>query len=185
MLEFSLPIPPSVNMYLSKSVVYYGGKPTVQVFKTAKARTYESYAIKSIQRAINEQKWVTPDKLQYVVVELVYYLERKRKDVDNTFKILFDCCTLSKVVEDDDSIIPIVKDIFIDKENPRVEVKIYVSDKIGVFKDRETYDYFIENNCIWCKRRDKNCSLLKKSLENRIIPEIDINTLECKKRPIK
>lgn len=185
MLEFTLPIPPSVNLYLSKSVVYYGNKPTVQVYKTAKARAYENYAIKTIQRAIQEQNWIMPDKLQYVNVELVYYMERKRKDIDNTFKILFDCCKLAGVVIDDDSTIPIVKDIFIDKNNPRVEVKITVSDKIGVFKDKETYNEFIQNNCVWCKRRERNCSILKKSLENRIIPEVNIDTLECVKRPIK
>ena len=80
---------------------------------------------------------------------------------------------------DDDIILYEVKDIYIDKLNPRVEIKISKSPKKGIFKSEEELDNFLEINCKDCKRYKRNCSILRKALENRIEPQINKDKKIC------
>lgn len=61
--------------------------------------------------------------------------------------------------------------IYYDNKNPRIELKIYPSEFIGIFNNKEEHDKFI-SKCIKCKRYKRNCSILKKALEGRIQEEI-------------
>ena len=87
MLKFTSPIPPSSNEYLGKRVSYAGGKPYVQVYKTKKAMDYERYMVKTLNRSSKEQEWVVPEKNEYVEMELVYYMNKLGRDIDNTYKL--------------------------------------------------------------------------------------------------
>lgn len=180
-LEFSSPMPPSVNDYLGKKVARMGKCSYVQVYETAKAKEYKRYMNKLIQRAIDESGWVQPDKDTYVIVEGTFYMERRRKDIDNHWKCLLDSIVESGVVIDDDIIIPVPMNVYIDSDNPRVEIKIYIAPKIGVFKDYDEHDEFVNNNCMKCSRFNRNCSILKRALENRIQSEIDLTNMTCSK----
>ena len=39
-MEFTTPLPPSVNEYLGKRVIYVQGKPRVQLYETTDARAF-------------------------------------------------------------------------------------------------------------------------------------------------
>ena len=182
MLKFTSPIPPSSNEYLGKRVSYAGGKPYVQVYKTKKAMDYERYMVKTLNRSSKEQEWVVPEKNEYVEMELVYYMNKLGRDIDDTYKLLIDALANAGLIINDDKVIPIPKNIYIDKDNPRIEVILKVSDKQGVFDSKEHLEEFTTKNCVGCNRYDRNCSILKKALENRIQPEIDMNGLICNKR---
>ena len=180
-LEFTSPMPPSVNDYLGKKVARMGKASYVQVYETAKAKEYKRYMNKLIQRAMNESGWNQPGKDVYVIVEGTFFMERRRKDIDNHWKCLLDSIVESGVVLDDDIIIPVPVNVYIDSDNPRIEIKIYVAPKVGVFKNYDEYGKFVDNNCMNCSRFNRNCSILKKALENRIQSEIDLTNLTCSK----
>ena len=179
MLKFTSPLPPSSNKYLGKRVSYSGGKPFVQVYKTNKAMNYERYMVKTLQRESKEQGWITPEKNDYIEMELVYYMNKLGRDIDNTYKLLIDALANAGLIINDDKVIPIPKNIFIDKDNPRIEVTIKISDKKGVFLNNQQADVFISDNCTGCSRYKRNCGILKKAFENRIQPEIDLVELKC------
>jgi hypothetical protein len=66
-----------------------------------------------------------------------------------------------------------------DTKNPRIELKIHLVDYIGIFNNRAQLEEF-ESNCIQCnKYKEGKCSLLIKSKEGRIQPEIQNN--KCSK----
>lgn len=182
MLKFTSPIPPSSNEYLGKRVAYAGGKPYVQVYKTKKAMDYEKYMVKTLQRESKEQGWVVPEKNDYLEMELVYYMNKLGRDIDNTYKLLIDALANAGLIINDDKVIPVPKNIYIDKDNPRIEVILKVSEKQGIFDDKVQAGKFIFNNCIECSRYKKNCSILKKAYENRLQPEIDLQGLICSKK---
>lgn len=182
MLKFTSPIPPSSNEYLGKRVAYAGGKPYVQVYKTKKAMDYEKYMVKTLQRESKEQDWDVPEKNDYLVMELVYYMNKLGRDIDNTYKLLIDALANAGLIINDDKVIPVPKNIYIDKDNPRIEVILKKSEKQGVFDNKEQADKFVTRNCIECNRYKKNCSILKKSYENRLQPEVDLKKLICNKK---
>ena len=182
MFKFTSPIPPSSNEYLGKRVAYAGGKPFVQVYKTKKAMDYEKYMVKTLQRESKQQGWEVPQKNDYIEMELVYYMNKLGRDIDNTYKLLIDALANAGMIINDDKVIPIPKNIYIDKDNPRIEVKLKISDKQGIFDNKDHSDAFISKNCVDCSRYNRNCSILKRAYENRIQQEIDLETLECIKR---
>lgn len=182
MLKFTSPIPPSSNEYLGKRVAFAGGKPYVQVYKTKKAMDYERYMVKTLTRSAKEQGWIIPEKNDYLEMELVYYMNKLGRDIDNTYKLLIDALANAGLIINDDKVIPIPKNIYIDKDNPRIEVKLKVSDKQGIFDNKIQAGKFMFKNCIECKRHNKNCSILKKAFENRLQPEINLKELVCSKK---
>ena len=181
-MKFTSPLPPSTNEYLGKRVAYAGGKPYVQVYKTTKAMAYEKYMVKMLKRIAKEQGWEVPNKEEYVEMHLVYYMNKLGRDIDNTFKMLIDALANAGLIINDDKVIPIPHDIFIDKDNPRIEVRLKVSEKVGIFRDENTYAEFLVHNCFQCKRYERNCSILKKARENRIQKEIDLDLNICNKK---
>lgn len=187
MIKFTLPIAPSVNQYLGYRVIYIGGRAMAQPYETRTAKDYKLYAQKVISRELKQQKWSAPDKGEYVVMDMAFYFDRKRKDCDNAIKVMQDAIVNAGIVIDDDIIMPVVSDILIDKHNPRVEVTIYKSSKKGIFKDDIIYNEFLDRNCKECKKSTykRKCSILTKALDNRIEPEINLKELICnEKNPI-
>lgn len=179
-LKLTVPLPPSVNKYLGKKVGYKNDTPYVVVYETAEAKKYKANILRLTTKAKSEVEWKQTDENTYIICELEIFLARKRQDSDNFFKVLLDSLTNAGIFFDDSMVIPRVKDVFIDSENPRINLTIKVADKIGVFNKNE-YRLFLEKNCFKCKRSTEKCSFLKNSLENRIINEIDLETLVCKK----
>lgn len=180
-VNFTCPLPPSVNSYLGKRVAYnpINKKPFVQVYETSEAKAFKKLMKKTIKREVINNGWIKTGMYDYVVCEVEVYIPQKKRDSDNIFKCLLDGIIESDIIYDDSMIEPRVKNIYIDAENPRVEVTIYKDEKIGVFKNSEHLEEFKTKNCYKCKRLKRNCSLLKKSMENRIIPEIDFRNLKC------
>lgn len=173
-MNFTCPLPPSVNSYLGKRVAYspITKKPFVQVYETAEAKSYKRYMKKVLERACMKSGWSKSGEFTYVICEMDVYLNQKRRDVDNLFKCMLDTLTENDIVYDDSMVIPRVKKVFIDKDNPRLEVTIRESSKVGVFANSKQLGEFEEGNCKRCSRFSKNCSIRKASLENKIKPEI-------------
>lgn len=171
-LEFTAPLPPSVNDYLGKRVIYKFGKPIVQLYETDKAKKYKRLVANTVNRAVAEVGWVNAGEYDYVICEVDVFLSQKRRDADNIFKCLLDGINATECIYDDSMVIPRVCDIQIDKDNPRVVVRMYKSEKLGLFPNEEIYRVFINNYCEKCKRFNKNCSLLRKTKENRVTVEV-------------
>lgn len=183
-LKLTLPLPISVNKYLNYKIVWIGKKPIPQAYKPREVKEYERYATKLIQKQIKEQKWECLTKDNYIDVELTYYLNKKRKDSHNLEKVLFDVLMSAGAYPDDDILLPKTKNIYIDKDNPRVEVTLRISKKQGIFDDIKHLNIFKEQNCNRCKKSSykRACGVFTRALENRICTE-EIDALEnvCKK----
>lgn len=180
-INFKLPIPPSVNKAYGLRVQYMGGRAIPQRYLTHVAKDYKDYVSRTCKRIMKENNinFLVENKNEFVKMEFVFYFDKKRKDADNTFKLLFDGIVQSGMIVDDDIILYEVKDIYIDKLNPRVEIKISKSLKKGIFKSEEQLDVFLDSNCRDCKRYKRNCSILRKALENRIEPQINRDENIC------
>lgn len=186
-LKFDSPLPPSTNSYLGTRVVYiknYGNK--VVFYKTGATKEYEKHMDAVLKRAIKEQNWENDIKKEnYVVCRATVYMNKKHRDIDNLFKCLFDSITRAGVIKDDSYLIPVVDNLFIDSKNPRVEVSLELLDKVGVFENRASMKEFLSENCDKCTKNPNACTMFKKSLENRIIDEIDLENNICLKRKEK
>lgn len=61
-----------------------------------------------------------------VRVEIDCYYKSMRRDLDNAAKAILDCLQHGKVIKNDNKVIELMMRKFIDKENPRAEIKITV-----------------------------------------------------------
>lgn len=175
-INLTLPLPPSVNEYLGYRVVYINGRAISQPFETRVAREYKAYVKNIVHRELKKQSWKCLDKEHYIDVKLVYYLNKKRKDSHNLEKVLFDALMDAGLYPDDDILIPKTENIYIDKYNPRVELELTISKKRGIFDNPEHLNMFKAINCNKCKKSTykRECGIMRKALENRIEPEINI-----------
>ena len=180
-LEVCSPMPPSVNLYLGKRVVGSGKKAYVQVYETAKAKAYKKEFKKILREEAYKQKWTTPEDNKYIIAEMVFYMASKSQDTHNFDKCLIDCFQEEGLIINDSKVLVVPKEVYIDNKNPRIEVKMYVSDKVGIFKNDLFYKSFIITNCNKCTRYDRNCSILNKCLDNKITDEVDRIKLRCTK----
>lgn len=186
-LNLTLDLPPSVNEYLGYKVIYMNSRAIPKPYETKKAKDYKKHVATVVKRELKKQDWKFEGKDKYIDVHIVYYMNKKRKDADNLGKVLFDALMECGVYPDDDILIPKVDDVYIDKYNPRVEVRLTVSDKEGIFKNEVHKSQFIKTNCSQCKKYyyKRQCSVLNKALENRIEPEINLENLICnEKKPM-
>lgn len=184
-IKLTLPVPPSVNQAYGLTTQYVGGRAIPLKYLTPKAKSYKSYVAKTCKRAMKEQKidFLTKEKNEFVEMEICFYLNRKRRDADNTFKLMFDGIVSSGMIPDDDIILYSVKNIYIDREDPRVEVVIKKSEKTGIFENYETFSRFKENNCAKCKKSTykRTCSTIRDALDNILNEDINLERLECEK----
>lgn len=182
-LVFNSPIPPSVNKYLDKSIKRYGrGYKGISFNKSQETLIYENHMRNTYHRLKLNTGWVTPPEDKFFKFKFTYFFHKKGCDPDNTFKLLFDCMVANGIIPNDTNIIIEIQDIFIDSNNPRIEVEMDVIEKMGVFKNEEQYNLFIENNCKKCKRHyyKKPCGSLNKYLNNYITEHLDLRNMVCK-----
>ncbi|MDG0860353.1 RusA family crossover junction endodeoxyribonuclease [Staphylococcus equorum] len=159
-----------------------GRRQFVQSYPSEETKIYQSYFKKYAEEEIIKQKWSVPEKGKAIYIEMVLYLDRKRKDPNNFLKLPIDVLTDAGVWIDDDVVLPLCKNMYIDAINPRIEIKIYPSNSIGIFENEREFENFKENNCNICKKDSTRCSVLKRLTENRIIEESDNkNCLKIKK----
>jgi len=180
-LVLTSPLPPSVNNYLNYRISRRGNKRFVQAYPSEETVSYKSFFVDYVKDQIQEQNWKRPEKGKQVYVKLTFFLDRKRKDVNNLLKVPFDALTEAGVYFDDDIALPIAKRIYIDSNNPRIEIEISESEAIGVFDNQKEFEKFVENNCKLCKKDENKCTILKRLLDNRIIPEVENGVCTKKK----
>lgn len=138
-----------------------------------------------LKKFIKNGEWIETDETTYVECEVDVFLNKKRRDSDNLFKVLLDSINaVDGMIYDDSLIIPKIRNVIIDKDNPRLEVELRLADKIGVFT-KVTNEYFLKHNCSNCSRYIRNCSILKKSYSNKVVKEVDLETLTCSAKKIK
>lgn len=186
-IRFTCQVPPSVNSAYWLKVIYVGGKPVPQKVLTDDARRFKAQTVKAIERAMKglNIKYLSVDKNHYINLEVDMYIPKKRRDADNQFKLLQDAIVESGLVYDDAIMIPKVNNIVIDKYYPRLEVKVSIADKIGIFENKQQLEQFKNNNCEDCKRSKRNCSIMKTMLENKIVEDVKYpikNNSICNKR---
>ena len=57
-------------------------------------------------------------------IHIDVYYPSKRSDLDNSFKVILDCLQEVKAIKNDNLVFSIIGNKFIDKDKPRVEIKI-------------------------------------------------------------
>ena len=180
-LKLTLPLPTSVNHI-------YGRNKFGSTYLKKEGKDYKKINGEYIKKEVEKQDW---DKLldgKYCYLDEIVYMNCKGRDSDNLKKLTQDTITESEVVWMDDTFcLPRTNRVFIDSNNPRLEIIITPIDSIGIFDSTEEYNEFV-NICKECKRYlSGRCGLLKDTKENRIISEIEIinNKWTCKVFNIK
>ena len=116
-LEFQLPLPPSLNN------CYRNVKINLRIM-TPEARNWKLAAQALAMLAMKKQGWKKTEKEKVVVEQKFFWPDARKRDCSNCEKILSD--SLNGIVFDDDCwLLNRVMDFEIDRENPRVELKIY------------------------------------------------------------
>jgi len=117
-LKFILPLPPSVNhMY------YNTGRGGKRLTKTAEE--YVRTATSLINLATKKNKWEVEEDGNWYYVDMVFYMPDLRiRDSHNMLKLLFDVLQ-PRVFGNDYFAMPRINSVELDKENPRIEIKIH------------------------------------------------------------
>lgn len=116
-LKLTLPLPPSVNK------IYFntrgGGRRL-----TKSAENYIRISRALMNLAIEEQRWSMPEAHTWLYLDMVFYFpDRRLRDSHNCLKILLDAME-SIVFQNDMYALPRIQSVELDKENPRVEIRI-------------------------------------------------------------
>lgn len=172
-LNLVSPIPPSVNHYIGYRTIMKNGKPMAMSYKTSEATKYQKIFSKYVISEVKNQGYtLKPNDKQHFYIDAVFYFDRIDKDPNNYWKCLLDSITDTKLIWIDDNVTcERVQRIYYDSQNPRIELKIYPVDYIGIFDNAVQLEQF-ESRCIGCTRYTRNCSLLNKAKEGRIQKEI-------------
>lgn len=56
--------------------------------------------------------------------EVKVYYPSNRSDLDNSLKIILDCLQSCKVIQNDNKVVRILAEKYVDKDNPRIEYEI-------------------------------------------------------------
>lgn len=121
-LTVVLPPVPSVNsLYFTTK---YG-----QRIRTAKAKEWFSQAEYIIRNAMEVQGWDTTEDTKVVIDIMTYWKDKRKRDVDNQGKAIFDALEHAGVFDNDRWALPRYIDFAVDKENPRVICVIHKFDK--------------------------------------------------------
>ena len=171
-------IPPSVNHYLSYRAIMKNGKPLAVSYKPKEVVDYRKTFKKYVEEEVKRQGYdYKHDGIRHFYVDAVFYMPRVDMDANNYWKVLLDAITDTQLVWKDDNVVcERVNGIYYDSENPRVELHIYPTDYIGIFKSDYAHSTFVDR-CRQCARYKRNCSVLKKAEEGRI--QKDIQNEEC------
>ena len=115
-LSFTLPLAPSVNH------MYFTTRTGQRILKK-EAKEWIATAQEIARKACGEQGWVKTEKTKIIMEITTYWKDKRRHDVHNGIKITADA--LEGILYDDDKwVLPRYIDFDVDKENPRLEIKI-------------------------------------------------------------
>lgn len=172
-LTLTSPLPPSVNHYLGYRVITKNGKPMAVSYCTNEAKKYKSAFADYVKEEVKRQGWdLEPNSTQHFYIDTIFYFPSIGLDCNNYFKCMVDAITDTQLVWlDDDVTCERVQAIYYDSNNPRVELKIYPVDYIGIFANKKELDRFTDR-CASCARFSRNCSILGKAKQGRVQGEV-------------
>ena len=135
MIQFTLPIPPSVNHCRKNARAFKvmknakgqicGRKAYIRQVKTIAAEHWIRQARFTAMGATKVCLWTIPPADQKIVMEVrIFWPDRRRRDPDNLLKLTQDSLT-GIVWHDDKMVLPRVMDFKPAQDDPRVELKIY------------------------------------------------------------
>lgn len=166
-LKLTLGLPHSVNFI-------YGRNKFGSTYLKKEGKEYKAKAVKYIEEETSKQNWTRLKPEEYCYIDTIVYMNKKGRDSDNLFKLIQDSITNSIVVwEDDTFALSRTNRVYIDSENPRVELLITPTSTIGIFDTVEEYERFKEI-CSDCRRFKKTCSIHNGLLENRILDKVQL-----------
>lgn len=183
-----LPLPTSLNkLYTSQ---YSNGRFTGAkiLSKVGKENRYD--LMLNVERQMSSEfnlEWdIEYTRDNYIFMDIVAYVTRVNVDLDNMLKTLNDSIEESGLVFlNDKKVVPRFNRVYVDADNPRVELVFTQTGWFGIINDKDAYTDFLDN-CSTCSRYRKGaCSILKKTtVENKITEEVTYNTetdkYECK-----
>jgi Holliday junction resolvase RusA-like endonuclease len=169
------PIPPSVNSYLNYRVQknYHTGRLFVQAYKSSETIAFERKFLKIAQDEKARQNWEIPDPDKYVAVDIVFYFPKHGMDTNNHYKVPLDVLKTAGIYHDDSKVMEAARRVYIDKQNPRMELRIYETGFMGIFDSEDHWYQFMEDNCSLCKKNPNRCSTMTKALENKLTGDIE------------
>lgn len=94
--RFSLPYPPSLNSY------YRYNLKTHKMYTSKEGKTYRSL-VKDILFEFVEQNKTIEDKIKLSII--LYPPDKRKRDIDNILKVLFDALQDAQLIKDDSQII--------------------------------------------------------------------------------
>lgn len=109
-------IPAKSNMY---RIIDFKSKDTGKAHKSlAKGSELKKYEKMFAQQCV---RYRNKNIDTYFILEVDVYYPDRRSDIDNCFKVLFDCLQYANAIKNDNLCVRIVANRFIDKANPRIE----------------------------------------------------------------
>lgn len=191
-LNITIPVPPSINHLYINQFTWRKDKtgkairvPTGKRILSKEGEKYKSNVKQLVKEQIKNQKW-DYDKTSERFIYLDYnaFMNRKGRDSDNLHKLLQD--TLKGIIYVDDSkVLTRPNKLFVDRQNPRLEIEIKFVDFIGVFDNEQQLNIYIEN-CKNCRRfKNGTCSILKDCIEGVINKDFNFEQKQCNKFKIK
>ena len=166
-LKLTLSLPKSVNFI-------YGRNKFGSTYLKKEGKDYKTKAVKYIKEETNNQDWIRLKAEEYCYLDTIVYMNKKGRDSDNLFKLIQDSISDSETVwEDDTFALSRTNRVYIDSENPRVELVITPTSTIGIFDTVEEYEEF-KDICNACRRFKKTCSIHNGLLENRILDKVQL-----------
>ena len=179
-LKLTLKLPKSINFI-------YGHNKFGSTYLKAEGKLYKEEMTELVAMEAMHQEWTKAGK-QFLYMDEVVYMNKKGRDADNLKKLTQDVITESNAVwEDDTYCLPHTKRIYIDKENPRLELEIRLCPYVGIFDNEEELIKFKDTFCLKCayyQKRVKLCDILMDSEDNRIREEMtrdEDGILDCSK----
>lgn len=175
-------IPPSVNNYLRYKVERNPrGRLYVRAYKSEESVIYENTMIGFVKSEIEKQGWDMPTKDSYIIIDTVFYWPKHGMDCNNHWKLPLDVFKTAGVYNDDSKVAEGVRRIYIDADNPRIEMEIYVAPWVGIFDNAWDLSKFKHKNCFNCTKKQERCSIMKKALQNRLTNDITLDKMTCNK----
>ena len=102
----------------SRRLIYARGRP--MIISSQKSLDFEKlFHLQTL--TVKRGVFGEDDRLQ---VHIDWYSDSYRQDIDSPAKILFDCLQKEEIIINDNKIDKYSIDRFIDKKNPRAEIKI-------------------------------------------------------------
>ena len=161
-LKLTLPLPSSINHI-------YGRNKFGSTYLKKEGKDYKKINGEYIKQEVVKQGWDKLLEFEYCYLDEVVYMNKKGRDSDNLKKLTQDTITECEVVWFDDTYcMPRTNRIYIDKNNPRIEITLTPTNTVGIFDNKSDFECF-EIQCKTCTSyKDGRCSVLVESQENKI-----------------